>query len=101
MKTPDLKTLDLKTLHLITQTSLPTEFECALAPQDAVILLAEGVYQVVQLPSELTDIGRCVLYVVAEDLSVRGLENNKEKITSISYEDLPDLLFRYDRNITW
>lgn len=87
----------MKTLHLLTQTNLPETFDCALAPQDGIILLAEGVSHIYQDTVNLTD----KTYVIAEDLAVRGLENSKEEIAIISYEDLPDLLFDYDRNITW
>lgn len=91
----------MKTLHLLTQVSLPEGFVCALTSYDAIVLLAEGVYQIHQGSDELANVQGATLYVIAEDLAVRGMDINQENIKTISYGDLPELLFKYDRNITW
>lgn len=89
----------MTTLHIITSNnSFDTLLEQAYLVQqdDAIVLMAEGVYCAMQTQN----LHRTV-YVVNEDLKLRGIAPEAVSGKLISYAELPELIGECKRSISW
>ena len=89
----------MTTLHLLTSNESfdrLTEQAFLVGPDDAVVLMAEGVYS--GFASQ--NLHRPV-YVIQSDLILRGLNPQNISGKLIDYNDLIKLLGQFSRSISW
>lgn len=84
-------------IHLVTSRQLPGDFY--VLEEDVVVLLAEGSYLV--SANELKTIKLANIYVLQEDLQMRGLSGFSEHFKSIEYQELVNLVLKHEKSITW
>lgn len=89
----------MTTLHILTGNNsfdVLSEQAYLVQSEDAIVLMAEGVYCALQTQN----LHRPV-YVLSEDLKLRGIPPESVSGTLISYTELPDLITKFKRSISW
>lgn len=89
----------MNTLHLLTSNESfdrLTEQAFLVGPDDAIVLMAEGVYSAFSSQN----LHRPV-YVLNSDLSLRGLNPRDISGKLIDYNELIALLTQFSRSISW
>lgn len=89
----------MTTLHIITSNNsfdALSEQAFLVQSEDAIVLMAEGVYCALQTQN----LHRPV-YVLSEDLKLRGISSESISGTLINYGELPDLITEFKRSISW
>ncbi len=87
----------MKILHIVREPDDPCPFEYALRQvssgqnEVAVLLIHNGVYSKKELPDVKT-------IVLKDDMEARGIDTGHE---TTDYNRMIDLVFEYDRVITW
>lgn len=100
-----------QTLHTLNKTrsvvSLNQELSDCIQKDDAIVLIEDGVYQCMSLPSDLdkhwSGSARHI-YVLTPDAKARGITIDKvqhSKIVFIDYKDFVQLTLNYRKVISW
>ncbi len=101
--------MSTRTLHTINKTSahlqLNAELATALSSDDAILLIEDGVYQMMDLhvAPEGHWSRKCgTIYALKDDVCARGIEpSQSETVTLASYADYVALCAAYDKVINW
>ncbi len=88
----------MKNLHTLNKTGQPLEL-ClrSINPEDAIILIEDGVYNLLTASERLNT---CTVYVLHPDAMARGVKY-PEPFTSIDYIEFVKLTSQYDKVLSW
>lgn len=90
----------MNTLHTVNKPDQPLQL-ClrALNPDDAILLIEDGIYNITSHQIELQSIPQAI-YVLADDLKARGIKNH-HYFTTVNYHEFAQLTEQYDRVLSW
>ena len=95
----------MKTLHTISKTpnsNLLTSCLEAIAEDDGVLFLEDGVYYIWKDIKDLIYTGHYECYALKEDLLARGIEITSIKgVNLVDYPAFVDLCEKYEKIINW
>jgi len=95
----------MSSLHLIQAQLSPTKLSILfnIQNEDTILLMQDGVYYVNNNMFITNIINNINIYVLEEDLLVRGLNNNiiNNKIININYNKFVALTTKYSKIISW
>ena len=88
----------MNTLHTINKTGQPLEL-ClrSASEQDAILLIEDGVYVLLNQHEQLSHFN---VYVLGPDAAARGI-NPQQPVTTINYEGFVTLTTQYQKTLSW
>ena len=91
----------MSTLHIVNKTGQPLEL-ClrSLNQDDTVLLIEEGVYNLLESNEKLTGIDQKIL-VLGDDCKARGIKIDRNDINTISIDEFVVLTEQCSKIISW